>query len=126
MHFKVMLGAICVAEYDADEAIPAYRIDPEYVGPQYVTIDETGGTATVVTSRFIWTKFEFLRRFSPQERIAIRRAIAAGDEIAEDFMALLEMASEVDSDVPELAAGLGYLEASGLLAAGRANEILGR
>ena len=126
MQFRVMRGAICVAEYEAEQPIPPYRIDPAYVGDEYVTVDQTGGTATVVTSRFIWTKFEFLRRFTPQERIAIRRAIAAGDEVAEDFMALLEMASEVDSDVPELEMGLGYLEAAGLLPAGRANAILGR
>jgi len=43
----------------------------------------------------------------------------------EDYLALLELASEVRSDDPDIIAALQMLEGAGLIAAGRASEILG-
>lgn len=67
------------------------------------------------------TKLTFLRRFTAEERIAIR---ASTDPIIVDFLQLLDMASEVRVDDPDTVAALNYFEAQELLAAGRAAEIL--
>jgi hypothetical protein len=42
----------------------------------------------------------------------------------EDYMALMELASEIDTSDADTKAGVQMLEAVGLLAAGRAAEIL--
>lgn len=67
------------------------------------------------------SKLAFLRRFTAPERIVIR---ASADPIIVDFMGLLDMASEVVLDDPDTIAAVGYFEQQGLLAAGRAEEIL--
>lgn len=67
------------------------------------------------------TKLQFLRRFTAEERIAIR---ASSDPIIVDFMALLDLAEEVRVDDPDTTAAVAYLTAMGLLAAGRDAEIL--
>lgn len=71
-----------------------------------------------------WTKLEYLRRFTQGERIAIRTAARASPEL-EDYLQLLELATEVRSDDPDIIAALTTLEAVGLIAPGRAAEILG-
>ncbi len=70
----------------------------------------------------IWTKLEYLRRFTQTERIAIRGAAKVVPEL-EDYLQLLELASEVRSDDPDIVAALNMLESAGLIAAGRAGEI---
>jgi len=70
-----------------------------------------------------WTKLEYLRRFTQTERIAIREAAKVSPEL-EDYMQLLELATEVRSDDPDIAAALGMLEAVGLIGPGRAAEII--
>ena len=70
-----------------------------------------------------WTKLEYLRRFTQDERIAIRGAAKAVPEL-EDYVALLELASEVRSDDPDIIGALQMLEGAGLIGPGRAGEIL--
>jgi hypothetical protein len=70
------------------------------------------------------TKLEFLQRFTADERIAIRTA-AKSNPALEDFMELLNAAQSVDTTFSETVAGLQTFEQVGLLAAGRANQILG-
>lgn len=78
--------------------------------------------AQVSSPSRIITRLAFKLRFATQERIAIR---ASADPVVFDFMDLLETAEEVNLADPELVAGVGYLEANGLIADGRALEILG-
>lgn len=70
-----------------------------------------------------WTKLAYLRRFTQSERIAIRDAAKNSPELA-DYLELLALAEEIKSDDPDIIAALAMLEGGGLLAAGRAQEIL--
>lgn len=65
----------------------------------------------------------YLRRFTPQERIAIKAA-RAGDATLDDLLYVMEAAENIFLDDPDLSAGLGYLVSQGLLGAGRPAEIL--
>ena len=69
------------------------------------------------------SKLEYLRRFTAQERIAIR-TVAKTDPVLEDFMVLMDLATEINLDDPDTVSGLHMLEAAGLLDQGRAAEIL--
>lgn len=69
------------------------------------------------------TKFEFLKRFTSDERKAIYAAAKINLDV-EDFKMLLDAAQEVDLAHPDTAAGVNLLEAAGLLAQGRSVEIL--
>lgn len=73
----------------------------------------------------VLTKFEFLKRFTSDERKAINAA-ARVDPDVEDFKLLLDAATEVDLGHSDTVSGVQSLEAGGLLAAGRAAEILRR
>ena len=67
------------------------------------------------------SQLEFLRRFTAEERMAIR---AAPDPVIVDFLHLLDLAQEVRLDDADTQAGVRHLESVGLLAAGRAEAIL--
>lgn len=82
-------------------------------------IDAYVAIHTVVTL----TKYEFLARFTQEERVAIRTAAAANGELY-DFMEMLNVADEVKLTHPNTVAGVGLLEAVGLVAEGRAAIIL--
>lgn len=68
-----------------------------------------------------YTPLEFLRRFTMQERAAIR---SSSDAIVQDFMYLLDRASEVVTDDPDTINGLSYLVSLGLMTDARATEVL--
>jgi hypothetical protein len=74
-----------------------------------------------------WTGLEFKRLFTPSERVAMRTA-AKTDPVVEDFLDILDTTamsgSRIVADDPDLDAGLDYVTAQGLLAAGRKAEIL--
>ena len=74
------------------------------------------------TSRII-TKLAYLRRFNQDERIAIRAAAEVSPQL-QDYMALLELSEEISLDDPDTIAAVNMLEMVGLIAAGRAAEIL--
>lgn len=82
---------------------------------------------TVTPTYKSWPAFDFYRKFTSAERIAIRER-AKTDPIAEDIYGTLNAAiasgSNVRSDDPDTVAGLAYLESKGDLAPGRAAEIL--
>jgi hypothetical protein len=71
----------------------------------------------------VMTKLEYLRRFTQEERITIR-TVAASNPVLADYMALLELAQEVDTNDPDTKAAVMVLEGAGLIAAGRGVEIL--
>jgi len=112
-----------IYRYSADAPI-------EWSGMQFADFDHTleveaPGTVTdVPVVAMTWTKLEYLRRFTQDERIAIRTAAKQVPQL-EDYLALLELATEVRSDDPDIIAALQMLEGAGLIAAGRAAEILG-
>lgn len=82
---------------------------------------------TVVISAKSWPAFDFYRKFTSQERIAIRSR-AKTDPVVEDIYATLNAAvasgANVRDDDPDTVQGLTYLEGIGDLAQGRAAEIL--
>ena len=67
------------------------------------------------------TKLAFLRRFTAEERIAIRASI---DPVIVDFMMLLDLSQELVTTDPDTRAGIEYLVAQGLLTLERAEMIL--
>ena len=69
------------------------------------------------------TKLEYLRRFTTDERVAIRAA-AAANPVLDDYLKLMELAQEINLDDPDTVAAVQMLEQSGLIAAGRADEVL--
>lgn len=115
------------------DAVEVYRYSAslpiEWQGMEFSTHDHTAeveapGTITdVVPSSYAWTKLEYLRRFTQAERITIRATAKVVPEL-EDYLQLLELASEVRSDDPDIIGALQALEAGGLIAPGRAQEIL--
>lgn len=73
--------------------------------------------------RKTWTAYEFLLRFTPQERSAYRQAAQTNDIVA-DFMSLAQAAQEIISDDPITIQGMDYLVSIGLLTQQRRDEIL--
>lgn len=71
-----------------------------------------------------WAPIDFLRRFTPAERISARR-LRDTDPILNDFFALLEMTSTVHSDDRDMRLGMGYLVQLGVITPARRNIILG-
>lgn len=71
----------------------------------------------------VLSKYEFLKRFTSTERKAITAAAAIDPDIA-DFKLLLDAAQEVDCGNEDTVAGVNALEAGGILAPGRAAQIL--
>ena len=69
------------------------------------------------------TKLEYLRRFTTEERVAIRAA-AASNPVLDDYLKLMELAQEINLDDPDTVAAVQMLEQAGLIAAGRAAEVL--
>jgi hypothetical protein len=71
-----------------------------------------------------WTAFQFLLRFTEQEREVFRVAALTDGKVA-DFMQLCGAASEVEANHPLTVAGMAYLVAEGHLTQARADEVLG-
>lgn len=109
--------------YNADAPI-------EWTGFEFATHDHAaqveitpdGDIEGQVTGR-VMTKLEFLRRFTQDERVTIR-TVAKTNAVLEDYMAMIDLAQEIDTSDADTKAGVQMLEAVGLLAAGRAQEIL--
>jgi hypothetical protein len=100
-------------------------MDAQHPGDYTLVPDDLALQASIIPS------FDFYRRFTPAERIAVR-ALAKTDPIAEDFLHTLDsaIASQVNvrSDDPDTRAGLAYLEAmpvgNPVLSLGRSLELL--
>lgn len=110
-----------VYRYSADAPI-------EWSGFEFIThdhaenVDVTPVVDPVVTQQ-VWSPVDFLRRFTPAERIGARAARKT-DPILDDFYALLEQSPQILSDDPDVALGLGYMAQQGLLTVERMTEIL--
>lgn len=111
----------------------AYRyqsdIPVEWNGMEFATHDhalapapsEEGGAAGIIGRAM--TKLEYLRRFTVEERVAIRAA-AAQNAVLADYLQLMELATEINTGDTDTVAAVTMLEQAGLIAAGRAQEIL--
>lgn len=84
---------------------------------------EPGSPPAPVPSSTPLTKLQFLRRFTQNERIAMRAA-ASQSAAMYDYMALLELAEEVVLSDPDTMMGVQMMEMAGIIGAGRANEVL--
>jgi len=69
------------------------------------------------------TAIQFMRRFTVEERIAIR-ASRVGDPILDDFFDLLVVAGTVTPTDPDMVSGVNYLAQVGLITPGRVSELL--
>jgi len=70
------------------------------------------------------TKLAFKQRFTANERIAIREAAAINPQIY-DFEDLVNAATYIDLSRADTIAAVNAIEQAGLIAVGRAGEILG-
>lgn len=71
----------------------------------------------------VWTSYEFLNRFTPQELDAIIAA-SKTDAPTARFLSMAQAANEIDSDDPITIGGMDYLVSVGLLGSSRRDEIL--
>lgn len=69
------------------------------------------------------TKLEYIRRFTVEERVAIRAA-AEQNAVLADYLQLMELAQDINTGDADTIAAVTMLEQAGLIADGRAQEIL--
>jgi len=69
----------------------------------------------------VYTKVEFLSRFTTSERLAAR---ASSDMVVADLMNMLELAEYISINDPATIQGINYLAYVGILAPNRVQEIL--
>lgn len=114
-----------VERRDTGEVVYAYGADVAVEWPQYpfAEFNHILQKDVVVIHERNVTKLEYLRRFTQAERIAIRAAATNSPELA-DYLAMLDLAQDINLDDLDTIAALAMLEAVGLLAAGRAAEIV--
>lgn len=109
-----------VYRYEADAPI-------EWGGMEFATHDHVELPTTIESLEpsavHVWTVLEYKRRFTQEERIAIRGASGQSQEL-DDYLDLLKDAQEVRSDDPDILKALADLEQFRLIAQGRAQEIL--
>jgi hypothetical protein len=79
--------------------------------------------AAAPAARRVIPPLEFLQRFTPEERTAIRAASAVSPDLA-DWIDQARFAREIELDAPTTAAGLDALVAAGLLTAERRAAVL--
>jgi hypothetical protein len=121
---------------DPNGAVTEYVADspsPEHLGDGWrleeVVTMEPSPDAPVVTDyhkyggRRTLSKLEFLELFTSEERIAIRQARGSSAAL-DDYLYLMELAEDVDLDSTKTQGGVMMLEQAGILASGRAQEIL--
>ena len=71
----------------------------------------------------VLTRRAYLGLFTQEERVAVRVAAGSSPELY-DYLAMLELAEEIDLDDPDTVGAVNMLEMVGLIAAGRADEVL--
>lgn len=97
-------------------------VDSNPTPPAWALPDPQADQAAQPTPRTL-TKLEYLRRFTQEERVAIRTAAKSNAQL-EDYLALLELAEFINLDDPDTFGALNLLESVGLLTLGRAQEII--
>ena len=97
----------------------------EWAGMSFAAHDHTEQVEqpTAPSGPRTMTKLEYLRRFTVEERVAIRAA-AEQNVVLADYLQLMELAQDINTGDPDTVAAVTMLEQEGLIAAGRANEVL--
>lgn len=93
------------------------------VAPPSDTPADTPVDTRVYGGRRTLSRLEFLALFSGGERVAIRQARGA-NPVLDDYLYMLEIADGVNLDSETTQSGLAMLEQAGILATGRAAEVL--
>jgi len=116
-----------VTEYDAElpqaEHLGAGWQLSEVITPVPGPDDPPPEPQPIYGGRRVLTHLEFLRLFTMEERIAMRRASKLS-EVLEDYLDLLKLAQEINLDDPDTVAGVQMMEAGELIGAGRAAGVL--
>lgn len=97
-------------------SLPKIALETEYQWDVY-SLD------FIIKANAHMTKLQFLRRFTTQERIAIRE-LAKTDAIVFDAMSLMDMADYVDINDTDVVQMCGYFAYVGAITSTRAMEIL--
>lgn len=96
---------------------------PDFVQSGYYWYDDAWHPGPEPEYKHIYTRYEFLSRFTAAERIAIRKA-AKEDPIIEDFMAMLDICDEIDVRNTDTINGIDYLILKEIIKAERRSDIL--
>lgn len=129
MYYAQIDNGVVTAVTETHSAIAAGNLiaiqsyDVSLIGHAYDVGTQAFTPPVPAVPRRTLTKLQFLRLMTQEERIAFRQAAKVNAEM-EDFMHLLDLAADVDKDDPDVISGLAAAEAGGLLAPGRAAEIL--
>lgn len=126
------------AQLDGDTIVQVIEseTDPDGINGQWVACGDAAGPgwirpgvdlpfeppAPIPAPREL-AKIDFLKRFTQAERMAIRAAGRSNPEV-EDYIELMNAATVVHRDDPDMVRGITLMEAAGVLAAGRAAQIL--
>ena len=120
------MNAYVVQQRESGEVVHAYTADAptEFVEYPFSLFNHTlqKPEPPAPTERAI-TKVAYLRRFTTDERVGIRTA-AKTSAVLEDYLSMMELAEEISLDDPDTIAAVQMLESAGLIAAGRAAEVL--
>lgn len=116
------------------DGVEVFRYDAaqptEWNGMEFATHDHTpevtentDGSIDAPILYMSWTQTQWKRRFTQEERVNIREAAKNNSTLA-DYMDLMNGAEEIRNNDPDVIQALALLEQVGLIAAGRAQEIL--
>lgn len=114
----VGLSDACLADLSA--SVPYAAAELGYAGQGFFPVQPEPPTPQPVDEL---NKIDFLRLFTQAERITIRQAAKVNPQV-EDYQDMLNQASIVRLSDPDIQAGIPALEAFGILAPGRAAQIL--
>ena len=111
--------------YDVKPFVSSLQIAESFFQIGETTVNQiwTVRNKTTDELRKSWTAYEFLLRFTSQERAAYRNAAKTDDNVA-DFMGLAQAAQEIVNDDPMTILGMNYLVSIGVITEQRKNEIL--
>ena len=104
--------------------VPLNESESCEIGQTYdaITIPRFTGTPTPFPKTY--TAYQFLLRFTAEERAAFRSA-SLTDSVVADFQELATAAHEIDTTNPMTIQGMNYLVSVGLLTEQRKQEVLG-
>lgn len=124
---------------DTDNTVMVVTEDPETLFPNHYTLYQMHGkpnqsmvgkkfdpvlqTFTAIPVPKTWTPLEFKELFTPDERKKLRQ-LAKTDDLAEDWLDLLNAAQLVRLDDERTTNGLKYMVLKGVLSQTRVNEII--
>lgn len=118
-----------VVEQDTEPTIGGTWVDVTglHVGPGF-TYDYDGGTFTAPAVTVSLTQREFIQRFTAAEREALENKAQTGTQGVKDkiaaFKTYIQTGGRVELNDDYIIAAVMQMEAAGVIAAGRAAEIL--